>query len=341
MAIIKTNPTEFITGLRSYNRLFIIHDVRFTPDAWHRWLPPHTRIIGQAAVDGGEHSKALDTAQHLWNQLLSCGADRRTLALVIGGGSLTDLGGFVASTYKRGIAVAFLPTTIIGMVDAAIGGKNGLNWAGVKNQIGTFHEPEAVGIDLDWLRTLPEEEQVSGWMEMVKHSFIAGRDEVERAMAVRDLAQIPALISDAAAIKGNIVQRDPHEAGLRKTLNLGHTVGHALEALALNRGARLPHGIAVGFGLGFTLIASEALAGLAAEAARQGLEHMRHWLRDTPLPAADAAELWDLMQHDKKNEGGQVLEVWLKDWGQAVWDQPLKKEDFQRLWLKTVAEFTA
>lgn len=337
---IKIERNEFIGRLTPYNKIFVAHDRRFSPENWQRWLPPGADIVGRKDFVGGEGIKSIDQAESLWNAFAKSGVDRRTLVLAVGGGSITDLVGFAASTYKRGVDIAFLPTTVIAMVDAAIGGKNGVNFQGVKNQIGTYHPPVAIGIDAGWLDTLPAEERVSGWMEMLKHGMIAGEAEAAQALGIRDLAQIPELLAASAAVKARIVHEDPREAGRRKALNLGHTVGHALEALSHAEGNPIPHGIAVGFGLGFSLLASVELgAGLPMAAAESGLACLKHWLQRTPLPHAPAAAMWELMQHDKKNAGGEVLEVWLRNWGQPIWDQPLKFEDFQRLWLKTIATF--
>lgn len=337
---IKTERNDFISRLTSYKKICVVQDERFEPEKWRSWVPREAQIVGLKTLVGGEGIKSVEHAESLWNHFAACGVDRSTLVLAVGGGSITDLAGFAASTYKRGVDIAFLPTTIIAMVDAAIGGKNGVNFRGIKNQIGTYHLPVAIGIDAGWLDTLPAQEQVSGWMEMLKHGMIAGEAEATQVLGVRDLAQVPGLLAASAAVKARIVREDPRETGRRKSLNLGHTVGHALEALSHAEGNPVPHGIAVGFGLGFTLLASVELgAGLSPAAADSGLACLKHWLKHTPLPHAPAAALWELMQHDKKNAGGEVLEVWLREWGQPIWDQPLKFEDFQRLWLKTIATF--
>lgn len=337
---IRKGRIEFVEALSAYHRTFVVYDERFALPTWEHWLPQHTAIIGSMGLVGGEETKSLQQATELWHAFAANKVDRKTLVLAIGGGSITDLAGFAASTYKRGLDVAFIPTTIIAMVDAAIGGKNGVNFEGIKNQIGTHHLPMAIGIDTNWLDSLPEQEQISGWMEMLKHSMLAGEEEVKQSFAVRDLGQIRSLITASAAIKSTIVEADPFESGPRKTLNLGHTVGHALEALSHAACQPMPHGIAIGFGLGFCLLASvECGAGLDAGAAQLGIEALQHWLKDSALLKTSPKAMWEVMQHDKKNADGQVLEVWLRNWGQPVYDQPLKFEDFQRLWLKTIATF--
>lgn len=334
---IATNSAEFRQAIADHKRIFILHDERFSAENTRDWLPTNSVCIGQLGFAGGETSKSLDSLARVWQALLAAGADRSTLLLVIGGGSLTDLGGMAASTFKRGIPVAHVPTTVVAMVDAAIGGKTGLNFNGIKNQVGTYHMPCALGLAPEWLQTLPARERLSGWMEMVKHAYLAGESDVAQVWAVTDLDQIPPLIAPSAAIKLQYIARDPHESGPRKALNLGHTVGHAIESAC----APLPHGIAIGFGLAFALIGSvDQRVGLDEFACKEAVAHLKHALREERFPQVSPEELWSIMQFDKKNEAGRVMEVWLKGWGEPVWDQPLELEDFHRIWLKTAREFT-
>lgn len=336
---IETDINGFIGRLGSYNRVFIVHDERFEAGRCLPWAPRRAEVLGTHELPSGEGAKELSEVARGWDALMASGADRQTLLLAVGGGATTDVAGFIASTFKRGLDLALVPTTVVGMVDAAIGGKSGINFGGIKNQIGTFHPPIAIGIDTEWLATLPRRECLSGWMEMLKHGYIEGREAVERLHGVVELGGLVHHVVASAETKRRIVEADPLERGPRKSLNFGHTVGHALEAASLATDAPLPHGVAVGYGMAFALRASVELgAGLAGEAADAAVERLRFWLATERLPSASTETLWSTMLHDKKNADGEVREVWLRDWGQPVWDQPLKKAEFERIWLKTVEE---
>jgi len=279
------------------------------------------------------------TAERIWSEMLSAKVERNGLLISIGGGTTTDLAGFVASTYKRGIAVAHVPTTVIAMVDAAIGGKTGVNFNGTKNQIGSFHEPIAVGLDSIWLETLPQQHIVSGWMEMVKHALIDGPESANIALDTNDLSEIGKMIRTSASIKERIVHLDYRESGPRKSLNFGHTVGHAIEAHSMATGNHVPHGIAVGYGMIFALIASQAFdVGLPPDQASRAVQRLTHWLAPYPLTRTSPEELWGYMLADKKNKDQKVMDVWLADWGKPIWDQVLNFTDFQRIWVKTTEE---
>lgn len=337
---IATTSTDFARHIEGYDRVFIVRDERLAFERCVPWLPASARVIGEHALASGEVAKDLDSIARAWKALMDAGADRNTLLCAFGGGSTTDAAGFIGATYKRGMSVALVPTTVVGMVDASIGGKTGINFNDLKNQIGTFSPPIAIGIAPHWLETLPEMERLSGWMEMLKHAYIDGPEAVDRAHRVNQLEDIAPMIADSAQVKVRVVEVDPEERGLRKALNFGHTLGHALEAAAWEAGRPIAHGLAVGFGMAFALRASVELgAGLRADQADAALERLRFWLASTPMPEATTERLWAAMQHDKKNRNGVVMEVWLADWGEPRWDQPLKKEDFQRIWSKTRADF--
>ena len=331
----------FQERLRNHRRVFLVYDERIDLNRARRWIPREAVTIGEHALPSGERAKNLASIEMGWNALQEAGADRSTLLVAVGGGSTTDAAGFMGSTFKRGMDLAYIPTTVVGMVDAALGGKTGINLGHVKNQIGTFHPPLAVGIDVDWLDTLPVSDVLSGWMEMLKHAYIDGEVAVEQAHGIMKLEEIRGLIGTSARVKLRVVEADPKESGVRKALNFGHTVGHALESASWAQGAPLPHGIAVGFGMAFAIRASVELgAGLSEQQGESALSRLKHWLGGHHLLQADPDELWSLMQHDKKNRDGVVMAVWLRDWGQPIWDQPLKKEDFLRIWSKTSKEYT-
>lgn len=320
--------------------MYFVVDQRFRSAPFADWIGAPNRIIGISWIPSGEMAKQLSVVEHVWSEMLAAKMDRHGLLISLGGGSTSDLAGFVASTYKRGIDVAHIPTTVISMVDAALGGKTGINFGGAKNQIGTFHSPIAVGVDSIWLETLPQVHKASGWMEMFKHALINGPESASQAFRVLEAEDFETTIAASARIKERIVEMDYFETGMRKALNFGHTVGHAIEAQCIARDVDMPHGIAVGYGMAFALHASvELRAGLTSSQASQALSALKHWLALYPLPEISAAELWRWMLLDKKNLGEVVLEVWLADWGKPIWDQALDFTDFQGLWLKTTADF--
>ncbi|MBC7449085.1 MAG: 3-dehydroquinate synthase [Hymenobacteraceae bacterium] len=277
-------------------------------------------------VPAGEAHKTLATCQTVWAGLTAAGVGRDGVLVCLGGGVVTDLGGFCAATYVRGIRCALVPTTLLGMVDAAIGGKNGVDFNHLKNHIGSFREPsEGVFIESAFLDTLDPAELVSGYAEVVKHWLISGDDSAfytNRYVGVAG-ADWRAVIREAVATKQRIVAQDPRETGLRRLLNFGHTVGHALESYLLGQGQPVAHGLAVA-------------AGMRAEA---WLSRERGLLAETDFDRIDtfltanfpkagfsplvAEEIAALAQYDKKNAGGVVRAVLLTGIGRAEIDQPV------------------
>jgi 3-dehydroquinate synthase len=208
------------------------------------------------AIGATDTHKTLDTLSHVWSELQRLGATRHSLMINLGGGMVTDLGGFAASTFKRGINYINIPTTLLSMVDASVGGKTGINFGGLKNEIGVFNNAHSVILDTIFLRTMDEENLLSGYAEMLKHGLISNEGmwaellnfDVENITSTDLLEKLGTMVSKSVAVKQDIVAEDPTEHGIRKALNLGHTAGHAFESLALTRKAIL-HGYAVAYGL--------------------------------------------------------------------------------------------
>ena len=275
-------------------------------------LPEDFEIL---EVDPGEESKELEVAANLWHVLLDYGADRNTLLVNLGGGVVCDLGAFIASTFKRGISFVHVPTSLLAMVDASVGGKNGLNFAGLKNQIGTFNEPDLVLIEPKFLETLPESEWESGHGEMIKHSLISGRNWPKILGLKPPQIKLETIIG-SVAVKEKFVSIDFKEAGLRKVLNLGHTFGHALESLRLAQGNSITHGAAVIQGLHLAL----ELSGLLEE--QQLLADSYSW---SPISDAESELLWELQRADKKNEDGMVKFVLLSSVGHPNYGNTIAK----------------
>lgn len=265
---------------------------------------------GSIVIGATDVNKTLESLASVWHALSSGGASRRSLLINLGGGMVTDLGGFAAASFKRGIRFVNIPTTLLSMVDAAVGGKTGINFDGLKNEIGAFRDAEAVIVDTDFLRTLDKENMCSGFAEMLKHSLLETpamwADHMHFDPAQPDYAHLQELVRQSIETKQRIVTEDPHEHGLRKALNLGHTVGHAFESFAMEQGRPVLHGYAVAWGLLCELFLSAAHTGFPADVMRQTTQFVRDVYGRFAFTCDDYAHLYDLMRHDKKNVGGQI-----------------------------------
>lgn len=257
------------------------------------------------ALPSGESNKSLDSVQRIWDFLLAHRITRSGLLICIGGGMITDLGGFAASTYKRGIDYINVPTTLLAMIDASTGGKTGLNYNGLKNCIGSFYSPKETIICPAFLQTLPVQQLLSGYAEMLKHGLLANEEEWNRLLCfdwnTPDTAALTSLIESSLAVKQHIISIDPQENGLRKALNLGHTVGHALEEVGLNEGGML-HGYAVLYGLIAELYLSVVRFDFPRKPLQQLADLMIHVYGRPQCKCSDRERLLSLMLQDKKNE---------------------------------------
>ena len=289
------------------------------------------RAAGSIVIGATDAHKTLTTLADVWRKLGEGGASRHSLLVCLGGGMVTDLGGFAASTFKRGIRYVNVPTTLLAMVDAAVGGKTGINFNGLKNEVGVFNKAQAVVIDTTFLRTLDAANLRSGYAEMVKHGLIS--DEAHWAellgydLAAPDLAVLQGLVARSIRVKEDIVAQDPLERGLRKALNLGHTVGHAFESLALGAGRPVLHGYAVAWGLVCELYLSCRRAGFPEGKMRQTVSYIRGHYGTFAFDCKDYDRLYELMTHDKKNVGGVVNFTLLADVGRLCLDQTATKDE--------------
>jgi 3-dehydroquinate synthase len=276
----------------------------------------------------GERAKTWPVVQRLVRELLNRGAHRRSLVVALGGGVVGDLSGFLASIFMRGLPFIQVPTTLLAMVDAAIGGKTAINLPEGKNLIGTFHQPRLVAIDPEFLQTLPRPERLNGLAEMLKAGFILDRELLTRLAAVRtglfhDETELLETIHRAAAIKAQVVSQDEREGDLRRILNFGHTLGHGLEQASR---FRLPHGRAVAWGMVAALTLSEHLADLDHEEAEWGQELIQDFGLCRSLPKLDPELVMSALRLDKKRQETGVPFVMLRRLGEAVIaeDVPLK-----------------
>lgn len=280
-------------------------------------------------LPAGEENKVLEVCFQVWETLTEAGFGRQDLLINLGGGMVTDLGGFVASVYKRGLAFINIPTSLLAMVDAAVGGKTGIDFAGLKNQIGTFAAAQATYIDTGFLQTLPSEEWANGFAELLKHALISDVQLWQDLSKIQDIQKELRFetIQQGVQIKAEIVAKDPSENGLRKILNFGHTIGHALESYYLNTDTPLAHGHAVAIGL---LLESKLSVGQSSltQAEFLSIETRIKSLYTLQIPN-DIEGLWALMQHDKKNDNGEVRSCLLTAIGSCIFDQKLVYADLQ------------
>lgn len=272
----------------------------------------------KAVFPAGESNKNLDSLSKVWQGAVSNHLTRHSLIINIGGGVTTDLGGFAAATFKRGIQYINVPTTLLGAVDAAVGGKTGIDFLGLKNEIGAFVMPTAVVFDAQLFDTLPLSEKLSGYGEIIKHSLLRSRrsflDVLESDVTQMNHPTILNMVKADVELKMKIVSSDPLEKGLRKALNLGHTFGHAFEEFMLGRGETIPHGVAVAHGLLVAMILSHQLLSFDSGLISVYASFLRNSGYAVPaITCDDYDELIRLMLHDKKNISNGLISFTLLD----------------------------
>ena len=319
---------ELLDGTQ-HEDIFIVadkHTVLFCDRLFEKvdWLPSHVTVL-----DCGEENKSVESVSRIWRMLSKQGARRSSILVCVGGGVVTDLGGFAASTFKRGMRCINVPTTLLAQVDASLGGKTGFNFNGLKNEIGTFSIPEKVIIDTRFLNHLPVRERMSGFAEMIKHGLLSNREYLIRLLNLehQETTQeyMLELIRRSVTIKNEIVTRDPREQGLRKVLNFGHTIGHAIESLSIMQGSPLLHGEAVALGLVAELYLSVKEKGFPEEIYRE----VRNFVKQhyPPYPLMNHVDtLYELMLHDKKNERWGVNFTLLSGIGEFSLDNYCSKD---------------
>lgn len=275
--------------------------------------------------------KTLDTLAYVWTELGNGGATRHSLMINLGGGMVTDLGGFAASTFKRGINYINIPTTLLSMVDASVGGKTGINFNGLKNEIGVFNAARTVILDTEFLRTLDTENIRSGYAEMLKHGLISNTPHWAELLTFDidnpDLKQLNSLVGTSVSIKERIVEEDPLEKGIRKALNLGHTAGHAFESHALKTNRPVLHGYAVAWGLVCELYLSCAKCNFPADKMRQTVRFIKEHYGEFAITCDDYETLHELMTHDKKNTAGTINFTLLGEIGDIRINQTATKNE--------------
>jgi len=305
-----------------YSKVFVLVD----SNTEIHCLPALQNALGSIEFDlievsPGEENKNIDFCIGVWRMLLDFGADRNSILINLGGGVITDMGGFAASTFKRGIDFVQVPTTLLSQVDASVGGKTGIDMENVKNIIGTFTQPKAVFIHTDFLKTLSDRELRSGYAEVIKHGLIYDASLFEKLKSI-----IPAKLNDeiiyrSIEIKNEVVTTDPFEKGLRKILNYGHTIGHAVESYSLKHDKQaLLHGEAIAIGFICEAFLSAKKNGLTASELDEIVKTMHNTYPKYQLAQKSYPALLEIMKNDKKNTAGQISFSLLSKIGKCGYD---------------------
>ena len=316
----------------SYSKIFVLVDENTEKNC----LPIFNQEIKEEfnfkllRITSGEINKNIDTCMQLWNALSDSVADRKSLLINLGGGVLTDLGGFVASTFKRGIDFINIPTTLLAMVDASVGGKTGVDLGVLKNQIGVINQPEMVLVAPKFLKTLEERQLQSGFAEMLKHGLIRSASYWAELKKLTDFESLDQLIHDSVIIKNEVVLKDPTEQHLRKTLNYGHTLGHAIEShfLESEHKETLLHGEAIAIGMILEAYLSMRLTGLSELALSDVSETFLSRYEKVEFSLEDVKTIISLLKFDKKNSHGNTNFVLLKSIGETSIDVKIQPDLF-------------
>lgn len=332
--IITNNATEELENIISESKndkFFILTDSNTNKNCLN--MLHCSELIANAhiiTIKADDTNKNIESTAHVWKELSDNGCTRHSCLINIGGGMVTDLGGFAASTFKRGIDFINIPTTLLSMVDASVGGKTGINFNGLKNEIGVFNDAKAVIIDTAFLKTLDQHNICSGYAEMLKHSLLKDYkmwvQHINFNLYSPDFDPLLNMIKESVEVKERIVSEDPHESGIRKALNLGHTAGHAFESYAMHTNRPILHGYAVAYGIICELYLSHALQGFPLDKMRQTVNFIKENYGRMNITCDDYESLYSLMKHDKKNTGNEINFTLLKDVGNIKINQTVSKE---------------
>lgn len=317
----------------AYDRLFLLTDEN-TRRSCLPLLSASTKLATAdlICIEPDDTHKTLQSLASVWQALSDRHATRRSVMVNLGGGMVTDLGGFAAATFKRGIRYFNLPTTLLGAVDAAVGGKTGINFNGLKNEVGAFAPAEAVLVTTAFFASLSREHLLSGFAEMLKHGLISSPAVYEPLFSLDltrpDSPEMLARLEKSIAVKRRVVEEDPFEKGLRKSLNLGHTIGHAFESLSHHRHQPVQHGYAVAWGLVGELILSHRRLGFPLDTLRRFASYVREHYGTFVITCDDYDYLCERMTHDKKNAASDAINfTLLSDVGQVVINQTATRDE--------------
>jgi 3-dehydroquinate synthase len=320
--------------LKNYinKRIFILVDENTKqcclPIISHIDLIKNSEVI---EIESGEKNKSIESTTKVWNALTKGGANRSSLLINLGGGIIGDLGGFAASTFKRGIDFINIPTTLLSQVDASVGGKTGINFLGLKNEIGVFNHPKYVIIDSAFNRTLDKRNILSGWAEMLKHTLLFNETDwqalISHNINQTGFKELNKLIARSVSIKNNFIEKDPYENNIRKALNFGHTFGHAFESLFMDTENEIAHGEAVAHGMICELFLSEKICNFSRDKSEKIISYLLKTYDKLNIQKSHIGNIIELTRHDKKNSESKINFTLLKDFGQYKIDQFCSKED--------------
>lgn len=315
-----------------HDRLFVLTDNN-TEKLCYPHISQNERVAhaDKIVIKAGDNNKNLDSLAHIWEYLSRHRATRHSLMINLGGGMLTDIGGFASASFKRGIKFINIPTTLLGAVDAAVGGKTGINFNGLKNEIGAFVPAETVLIDSVFFKSLDQQNLLSGYAEMVKHGLIDSdkvwNDTIAFDTQNIDYDRLRELTVESVAVKERIVEQDPLEYGIRKALNLGHTIGHAFESLSYEINKPVQHGYAVAWGIICELYLSLKISNFPQEKLRKTVHFIKENYHGFLFDCHQYDALYEYMKHDKKNESDTINFTLLSDVGKIKINQTASKED--------------
>jgi 3-dehydroquinate synthase len=329
---VKKELARFLSE-NQYDKIFVLTDAH----TYKLCLPiisllPAVKQASHIVIEAGDTNKNIEHLSAVWEALSNNGASRTSLLINLGGGMITDLGGFAGATFKRGLDTVNIPTTLMASVDAAVGGKTGINFNGLKNEIGAFYVPVCVLIDCVFLQTLDHENLLSGFAEMIKHGLLSSESILNNLLAFDmetkelDTAILNGLVAESVAIKEHFVTEDPKEKGIRKALNLGHTIGHAFESLSFEKKRPILHGHAIAAGLVGELYLSYKNCGFPIEILRRTVNLIQTHYSPFLFDCYDYEALYELMTHDKKNEAGVINFTLLSQPGVVHINQSVDKE---------------
>ncbi|MFT6333574.1 MAG: 3-dehydroquinate synthase [Halioglobus sp.] len=316
----------------NYSSIIIIVDENTTEHCLPSVAGTLTQKFDIIEVESGEINKELDTCKGIWETMIDFGADRHSLCINLGGGVIGDMGGFTASTFMRGMDFIQMPTTLLSQVDASVGGKLGVDFNTYKNLIGVIKNPGAVFIFTEFLDTLPEEQIQSGFAEVIKHGLIKDADAYYRDITIRDFASFDweQLVYDSVLIKKSVTDEDPEERGLRKILNFGHTLGHAIESHSLDTPAHLLHGEAIAIGMVMEAYLSCQKGYISESEVNQLKSSIIDIYGHHPDRIPELDTLISLMSKDKKNKGGVIMFSLLEKIGVGNYDQEMSIHAIER-----------
>ena len=317
---------------KAYSKVFVLVDENTKTHCLPLFKKkmPDAFTFGLIEIKSGEANKNIDTCNHVWMALSEMDADRKSLLINLGGGVVTDLGGFVASTYKRGIDFINIPTTLLSMVDASVGGKTGVDLGPLKNQIGVINQPKMVLVATEFLKTLENRQMQSGFAEMLKHGLIQDASYWKALKALVNLDSVDQHIFTSVSIKNRVVLEDPTEQHLRKILNFGHTLGHAVESYFLENDEKetLLHGEAIAVGMVLEAFLSSKLTGLLLDERDDIKTTFLQWFPKVDFTKNDVNAILSNLKFDKKNSHGNINFVLLEAIGHPVIDVKIPNEMF-------------